>query len=111
MTASASAAGPGAASVRVVLPAHLQTLAQHAGEVRLDVSAPVTLGAVLDGLEATYPVLRGTVRDHTSKRRRPFVRYFADEQDISHEPPDAVLPAAVAAGEQPLRIVGAMAGG
>ena len=97
--------------IRVVLPAHLRTLAHVDGEVKLDVEGPVTQRAVLDALEARYPVLRGTIRDHVSERRRPFIRFFACEQDLSHEPPDAPLPDAVAMGVEPLLVVGAMAGG
>jgi sulfur-carrier protein len=97
--------------VHVVLPAHLRTLARVADEIRLEVDEPATQRAVLDALEACYPVLRGTVRDQATQRRRPFVRFFAGEQDLSHEPPDAPLPAAVAAGDEPFNIVGAMAGG
>ena len=98
-------------TIRVVLPAHLRTLAGVDGEVKLDVDGPVTQRAVLDALEARYPMLRGTIRDHLTQRRRPFVRFFACEQDLSHEPPDAPLPDAVAAGVEPLLIIGAMAGG
>jgi molybdopterin converting factor small subunit len=97
--------------IRVILPAHLQTLARVAREVNVDVPADATLGAVLDALEARYPVLRGTIRDHQTGKRRPFVRFFACEQDYSHEPPDTRLPDAVAAGTEPLLVVGAMAGG
>ena len=97
-------------SIRVVLPAHLQTLARVDREVSVDV-AEVTLGAVLDALEARYPVLRGTIRDHETLKRRPFVRFFACEQDYSHERPDVQLPDAVASGVEPLLVVGAMAGG
>mgnify|MGYP003580366632 FL=1 len=97
--------------IRVVLPAHLRTLARVAGEVKLDVEGPVTAGAVLDALEATYPMLRGTIRDHVTGKRRPFVRFFACEQDVSHDPPDALLPQAVATGAEPFMVVGAMAGG
>jgi len=97
--------------VRVILPQHLRTLARVEGEVSLDVVGPVTQGAVLDALEARYPVLRGTIRDHATKRRRPFIRFFACEEDLSHEPADAVLPEAVATGKEVLLIVGAMAGG
>ena len=98
-------------NVRVVLPAHLQTLARVTREVQVEVPADATLGAVLDALEARHPVLRGAIRDHHTKKRRPFVRYFACEQDYSHEPPDTRLPEAVAAGTEPLLVVGAMAGG
>jgi len=97
--------------IRVVLPAHLRTLARVDGEVKLAVEGPVTAGAVLDALEATYPTLRGTIRDHVTGRRRPFVRFFACEQDVSHDPPDAPLPQAVATGAEPFMVVGAMAGG
>jgi sulfur-carrier protein len=97
--------------IRVVLPYHLRTLAQVAGEVQIRVEGPATLGSVLDALEATYPVLRGTIRDHGTLRRRPFLRFFACEQDLSHEPADAPLPVAVATGAEPLLVVGAIAGG
>jgi len=97
--------------IRVLLPAHLRTLAHADGEVRLVVDGPVTQCAVLDALEGRYPVLRGTIRDQATRQRRPFVRFFACEQDLSHEPPDAPLPEAVAAGSEPFMIVGAMAGG
>lgn len=97
--------------IRVVLPAHLRTLARVDSEVELPVEGPVTLGAVLQTLEGRYPMLCGTIRDHGTLRRRPFVRFFACEQDLSHEPPETLLPAAVAAGEEPLLIVGAIAGG
>lgn len=97
--------------IRVVLPAHLRILARVAGEVTLDVAAPVTQRTVLDALEARYPMLRGTIRDRATLRRRPFVRFFACEQDLSHEAIDAPLPAAVAEGREPYLVVGAMAGG
>ncbi|HEY3238864.1 MAG TPA: MoaD/ThiS family protein [Acidimicrobiia bacterium] len=99
--------------IRVVLPVHLRTLAGVTGkEVSVDVDdGPVTAGAVLDALERRYPVLRGTIRDHATQRRRPFVRFFAGEEDLSHEAPDAPLPDAVAAGTEPFVLVGAMAGG
>jgi hypothetical protein len=97
--------------IRVVLPAHLKTLASVAGEVKLDVDDPATIGSVLDALEASYPMLTGTIRDHVSRRRRAFVRFFACEQDLSHEPPDTPLPGAVSDGTEPFLIVGAMAGG
>jgi sulfur-carrier protein len=97
--------------IRVVLPAHLRMLARVDGEVRLDVVGQVTQGSVLDALEARYPVLRGTIRGHDGGRRRAFIRFFACEQDLSHEPPDAPLPEAVATGAEPFLIVGAMAGG
>jgi molybdopterin synthase sulfur carrier subunit len=97
--------------IRVVLPTHLRRLAQVDGEVELLLAGPATTGAVLDALEARFPTLRGTIRDHVTLRRRPFVRFFACEQDLSHERPDAPLPDAVAAGHEPFLIVGAMAGG
>jgi molybdopterin converting factor small subunit len=97
--------------IRVVLPAHLRTLAHVTGEVELSIQSPITLRAVLDALESRYPVLRGSIRDHDSLRRRPFVRFFACEQDLSHEPPDTPLPDPVASGAEPFLIVGAMAGG
>lgn len=97
--------------IRVVLPAHLKTLAQVQGAVELEVEGPVTQAAVLTALEARYPALRGTIRDHATGRRRPFVRFFACEQDLSHEPPDAPLPDAVVTGTEPYVVVGAMAGG
>lgn len=97
--------------IRVVLPAHLRTLARVDGEVTLHIEGPVTQRSLLDALEARYPMLRGTIRDHATKHRRPFIRFFACEQDLSHESPDAPLPGAVATGAEPLLIVGAMAGG
>ena len=97
--------------IRVVLPAHLRTLARVGGEVKVEVKGPVTLRAVLDALEAGYPMLRGTIRDHVTHQRRPFLRFFACEQDLSHEPPDTPLPDAVATGAEPFLVVGAMAGG
>ena len=97
--------------IRVVLPQHLRTLARVGEEVEVRVDGPATQRAVLDALEATYPVLRGTIRGHATHRRRPFVRFFACEQDLSHEPPDAPLPEPVARGAEPLLVVGAMAGG
>ena len=97
--------------IRVVLPYHLRTLAGVGREVELHVEAPPTLRLVLDALEASYPVLRGTVRDPTTKRRRAFIRFFACEEDLSHEPADVLLPEAVANGAEPLHVVGAMAGG
>src|SRR5690348_7732490 len=97
--------------VRVMLPAHLRTIAQVNGEVKLDVDGQVTQKSVLDALEARYPMLRGTIRDHVTQQRRAFVRFFACEQDLSHESPDAPLPEAVASGVEPLFIVGAIAGG
>jgi molybdopterin synthase sulfur carrier subunit len=97
--------------IRVVLPAHLRTLSRASGEVQVDVGGSVTVASVLDALEARYPVLRGAIRDHVTHKRRPFVRFFACERDLSHEPPDAPLPDAVASGAEPLLVVGAMAGG
>jgi molybdopterin synthase sulfur carrier subunit len=97
--------------IRVMLPTHLRTLACVDGEVQLGVEGPVTQRVVLDALEARYPMLRGTIRDHVTQRRRAFVRFFACEQDLSHASPDALLPDAVATGAEPLLIVGAMAGG
>ena len=98
-------------TVRVVLPAHLRVLGDVTGEVVLDVDGPVTQRSVLDALEARHPVLRGTIREHGTLQRRVFVRFFACERDLSHEPPDDPLPDAVAAGTEPLLVVGAMAGG
>ena len=97
--------------IRVVLPAHLRTLARIDGEVKLGVEGPVTVRSVIDALEAGFPMLRGTIRDHVTQKRRPFIRFFACEQDLSHDSPDARLPQAVATGAEPLLIVGAMAGG
>ena len=97
--------------IRVVLPAHLRTLARVDGEVKLDVEGQVTQRSILDALEARYPMLRGTIRDQVTQQRRAFVRFFACEQDLSHESPDAPLPEAVATGAEPFLIVGAMAGG
>jgi len=97
--------------IRIVLPHHLRTLAHVAEEVELEVDGPATVGSVLDALEADYPMLRGTIRGHGTQRRRPFVRFFACEQDLSHEPTDAPLPDAVVTGAEPLLVVGAMAGG
>ena len=98
-------------TIRVVLPFHLRTLAQAAAEVTVEVEGEVTLRAVMDALEARYPVLRGTIRDHGTGQRRAFLRFFACEQDLSHESPDAPLPDAVAKGDEPLLIIGAIAGG
>lgn len=97
--------------IRVALPAHLRTLARVGEEVELEVEGPATQRSVLDALEASYPVLRGTIRGHVTLRRRPFVRFFACEQDLSHELPDEPLPDAVATGAEPFLVVGAMAGG
>jgi hypothetical protein len=97
--------------IRIVLPAHLRALARVDGEVKLDVQGEVTQRSVLNALEACYPMLRGTLRDHVTQQRRPFVRFFACEEDLSHEPPDAPLPDAVATGAEPLLVVGAIAGG
>jgi len=97
--------------IRVILPQHLRTLAHVGGEVNLEVEAPVTLRSVLDTLETRYPMLRGTIRDHVTQERRPFLRFFACEDDLSHESPDTTLPEAVASGKEPLVILGAIAGG
>ncbi len=97
--------------IRVVIPQHLRTLAHVEGEVCLEVQGPVTQRTVLDALEARYPMLRGTIRDHTTKQRRPFLRYFACQQDLSLEPPDDPLPEEVATGKEPFLVIGAIAGG
>jgi sulfur-carrier protein len=97
--------------IRVILPFHLRTLAHVGSEVTLDVEGPVTLRMVLDAIEARYPMLRGTIRDHVTLERRPFLRFFACEEDLSHNPPDAPLPDAVASGKEPLIVIGAIAGG
>jgi hypothetical protein len=97
--------------IRVVLPAHLRTLARVPGDVELEVEGPLTQRSVLDALEARFPMLRGTIRDHVTLERRPFLRFFACEEDLSHESPDAPLPAAVASGREPFFIIGAIAGG
>ena len=97
--------------IRVVLPAHLRTLAHVGGEVKLDIEGQVTQRSVLDALEARYPMLRGTIRDHVTQQRRPFLRFFACEEDLSHEPLDTPLPDAVASGKEPFIIIGAIAGG
>jgi hypothetical protein len=97
--------------IRVELPANLRVLANIAGEVKLEVAGPVTQRALLDALEARYPMLKGTIRDQTSKRRRAFVRFFACQQDLSHESPDSPLPEAVATGAEPFLVIGALAGG
>jgi molybdopterin synthase sulfur carrier subunit len=97
--------------IRVILPQHLRTLARVGGEVTLEVEEPVTQRSVLDALESRYPVLRGTIRDHVTQQRRPFLRFFACQEDLSHESPDAPLPAEVASGTEPFRVLGAIAGG
>lgn len=97
--------------IRVELPAHLRTLASVSGEVQLEVEGPVTIRSVLDALEARYPMLCGTIRDHVSKQRRPFLRFFACQEDLSHDPTDTPLPDAVVSGKEPLLIIGAIAGG
>jgi hypothetical protein len=97
--------------IRVVLPPHLRTLARVDGPIELELTAPATQRTLLDALELRFPMLRGTIRDQATGRRRPFVRFFGCTEDLSHEPPDAPLPAAIAAGEEPFLIVGAMAGG
>jgi hypothetical protein len=97
--------------IRVMLPYHLRTLAQVGAEVQLDVEGPVTQRSVLDALESSYPMLRGTIRDHVTQKRRPLLRFFACDEDLSHESPDAPLPDAVASGAEPFFIVGAIAGG
>ena len=97
--------------IRVVRPHHLRTLAHVGVEVQIDVTGPVTQRSVLDALEARYPMLRGTIRDHVTHQRRPFLRFFACEQDLSHDPPDTLLPDAVATGVEPFLVVGAIAGG
>jgi hypothetical protein len=97
--------------IRIVLPAHLRTLAGVDYEVTVEPHGPATLGAVLDALEDRYPVLRGTIRDHVTRRRRPFVRFYACEEDLSHEPPDTPLARAVVSGAEPFLVVGAMSGG
>jgi sulfur-carrier protein len=97
--------------IRVVLPTHLKTLAQVNGEVQLEVEGPVTQAAILDALEARYPMLRGTMRDQMTHKRRPFVRFFACQQDLSHDAPESPLPHAIATGAEPFLVIGAMAGG
>jgi sulfur-carrier protein len=97
--------------IRVILPPHLRALAHAGSEVQLEVEGAVTQRSVLDALEARYPMLRGTIRDHTTQQRRPFLRFFACEEDLSHEPPDATLPDAVASGAEPFIVIGAIAGG
>jgi len=98
-------------TIRIALPYHLRNLAQVGPEIALEVEPPITLRSVLDALEARYPMLRGTIRDHGTLQRRPFLRFFACQEDLSHEPPDAPLPDAVAAGKEPFLIIGAIAGG
>jgi molybdopterin synthase sulfur carrier subunit len=97
--------------IRVILPQHLRTLAHVGAEVQLDLEGPATLCSVLDALEGHYPMLRGTIRDHVTQQRRPFLRFFACEEDLSHEPPDTPLPDAVVSGKEPLVVLGAIAGG
>ncbi len=97
--------------IRVEIPPHLRTLAHVSGEIKLEVEGPATLRSVLDAIEARYPMLRGTIRDHVTQQRRPFLRFFACEEDLSHESPDAPLPEAVTSGSEPLIILGAIAGG
>src|SRR2546430_1118535 len=97
--------------IRVVLPQHLRTLAHVGSEVQIEVEGPATLRSILDAIEERYPMLRGTIRDHITQQRRPFLRYFACEEDFSHEPPDTPLPEAVAAGKEPFIVIGAIAGG
>ncbi len=97
--------------IRVILPHHLRTLAQVGAEVQLEVAAPITQRSVLDALEARYPMLRGTIRDHVTRQRRAFLRFFACQEDLSHESPDAALPEAVASGKEPFIVIGAIAGG
>jgi sulfur-carrier protein len=97
--------------IRVILPFHLRTLAHAGSEVTLEVESPVTQRSVLDALEARYPMLRGAIRDHDTLQRRPFLRFFACEEDLSHEPPDTPLPDAVASGKEPFIVIGAIAGG
>jgi sulfur-carrier protein len=97
--------------IRVALPFHLRTLARVEGDVQLEVAAPITVGAVLDAIEAKFPVLRGTIRDHTTLKRRPFIRFFACKEDLSNEPLETPLPEAVIQGTEPFLVIGAMAGG
>jgi molybdopterin synthase sulfur carrier subunit len=97
--------------IRVMLPQHLRTLAQLTSEVTLEVKSPATVGSVLDAIEARYPMLRGTIRDQVTQQRRPFLRFFACEEDLSHEPPDTPLPDAVVSGKEPFIVIGAIAGG
>jgi len=109
--ASLPAAVQDIAMIRVVLPFHLRNLARVAGELELEVASPISVRATLDALEARYPVLRGTIRDHGTLKRRPFIRFFACQEDLSLEPPETLLPAAVVSGAEPFLVVGAMAGG
>jgi sulfur-carrier protein len=97
--------------IQVVLPAHLRTLAGVGGEISIEIAGPVTQRSVLDAIESNYPMLRGTIRDHVTNQRRPFLRFFACQEDLSHEPPDAPLPEAVSSGKEPFMIIGAIAGG
>jgi sulfur-carrier protein len=97
--------------IQVVLPAHLRTLAGVGSEISIEIAGPVTQRSVLDAIESTYPMLRGTIRDHATQQRRPFLRFFACQEDLSHEPPDAPLPEAVSSGKEPFMIIGAIAGG
>ena len=97
--------------IRVILPQHLRTLAHVGSEVQIEVEGPATQRSVLDALEARYPMLRGTIRDHVTQQRRPFLRFFACEEDLSHEPPDTPLPDAISSGKEPFLIIGAIAGG
>jgi hypothetical protein len=97
--------------IRVELPSHLRALAHVGSEITLDIAAPITQRSVLDALESRYPMLRGTIRDHDTQQRRPFLRFFACAEDLSHEPPDAALPEAVASGKEPFVVIGAVAGG
>jgi molybdopterin synthase sulfur carrier subunit len=97
--------------IRVILPQHLRTLARVGTELQIEIDGPVTQRSVLDTIEARYPMLRGTIRDHVTQQRRPFLRFFACEEDLSHESPDALLPDVVASGKEPLIIIGAIAGG
>ena len=110
-SARAFSGGTDASVIRVILPQHLRALAHAASEVTLDVEGAATLRSVLDALEARYPMLRGAIRDHVTQQRRPYVRFFACQEDLSHEPPDTPLPAPVVSGAEPLFIVGAIAGG
>lgn len=97
--------------IQVLLPAHLRSLAQVPGEVSLEIEGPVTASSILDALEARYPMLAGTIRDQVTHERRPFLRFFACQEDLSHQSPDAPLPAAIASGQEPFLIIGAIAGG